>query len=55
MPSQSVLSNDQKRAISALRYDPNIVVTRPDKGNNVCVLNHTDYISKMLSILNDQS
>jgi len=52
-PSQPVFSIDQKRAISALRNDPNIVVTCPDKGIGGCVLNRTDYISKMRLILND--
>ena len=54
-PSESVLTNDRKSALTSLRNDPNIVITRPDKGNGVCILNHCDYVSKMLTILNDQS
>ena len=54
-PSESALTNDQKSALASLRNDPDLVIIRPDKGNRVCILNLCDYVSKMLTILNDQS
>ena len=41
--------------IKSLRSNNNIVITKPDKGSGVVVLNRTDYISKMQSILQDQT
>ena len=52
-PSKSVLSNDQKSALASFRNDPDIVITRPGKENGVCMLNRRDYVTKMLTILND--
>ena len=52
-PSKSVLTNDQKSALASLRNDPDIVITRPDKENGVCMLNRRDYVTKTLTILND--
>ena len=48
-------SNDQKDALYSLRNDPNIIITRPDKGNGVVILNRCDYVNKMYDILNDVS
>ena len=36
-----------------LSLDKNIVITRPDKGNGVVIMDRTDYVSKMESILSD--
>ena len=32
------------------RNDPDIVITRPDKGNGVVILNRCDYVNKMNDI-----
>ena len=53
--SNSVLSHDQKEALYFLRNDPNIVITGPDKGNSVVILNRCDYVNKMYDISNDVS
>ena len=52
--SNSVLSNDQKDTLYSLRNDPNIIITRTDKGNGVVILNRCDYVNKMYDILNDK-
>lgn len=39
--------------LKKLASDPNIYVTRPDKGCGVVLLNRTDYIDKVNSVLND--
>ena len=38
-----------------LSKDENIIVTRPDKGNGVVLMNRDDYVSKMDVILNDRT
>lgn len=43
------------RAIKSLRTNERIVITRPDKGTAVCILDREDYVSKMNAILSDQS
>ena len=39
-------------AIKSLRSNDKIIITKPDKGSGVVILNKSDYISKMNSILN---
>ena len=41
-------------AIISLRNDPDIVLLKPDKGNGVVILNRSDYVKKMQTILNDK-
>ena len=43
------------RAINRLRKNDNIIITKPDKGFGVVLLNKSDYIDKMNKILDDQS
>ena len=47
------LRKEHLRTISELKRDNNIILTRPDKGNGVVVLNRDDYNKKMLAILSD--
>ncbi|CAF4308954.1 unnamed protein product, partial [Rotaria sp. Silwood2] len=42
-----------RRLLQNLKNDKSIVVTRPDKGRGVVLLDKADYLSKMHSILND--
>jgi len=42
-----------QEAHNSLCNDNSIIVTKPDKGNGVVVLNRTDYVSKMEDILSD--
>ena len=41
--------------VNQVTYDKNIVISRPDKGNGVVILNRDDYICKVNSILDDSS
>ena len=47
-----VLQN-KLRVLGELRDDSNIVITKPDKGKGVVVMNQSDYDGKMLEILSD--
>ena len=42
-------------AINRLRKNDDIIVTKPDKGSGVVLLNKSDYVDKMNKILDDQS
>ena len=48
------LDREHLAALRALRADPSIVVTKPDKGNGVVVMDRSDYVAKMLTILSDE-
>ena len=51
-----MLSSINRDIISKLRNlsrDPNIIITKPDKGSGVVVQNKFDYIEKMNMILQD--
>ena len=43
------------QATRSLRCNENIHVTKPDKGSGVVIINKSDYISKMIFILQDNS
>ena len=43
------------RAINRLQNNHVIIITKPDKGSGVVVLNKSDHVDKMNKILNDQS
>ena len=45
---------EQFAVIKTLRQDSSLVITRPDKGSGVVILNHHDYVDKMSVILNDK-
>ena len=42
------------QAIKALRSNDDILITKPDKESGVVIMNKTDYIFKMESILHDE-
>ena len=52
---QSNLSNDELDAFHKLLQQRNLIISKPDKGNGVVVLDKTEYIHKMNNILNDQT
>ena len=52
-PTKNTLK--KHKILKKLKDDPNIVITRPDKGNGVVILDRKDYISQMLEIFNDRS
>ena len=43
------------RAITSLRKNDDIIVTKPDKGSGVVFSNKSDYVDEMNKILDDQS
>ena len=51
----SSLSEVQRNALQSLRDDSAIVISKPDKGNGIVIMNKSDYFSKMLPILNDKT
>ena len=49
------LSFTELNSLKKLAKDPNIVVSKFDKGNVVAILNTSDYKEKMLKILNNRT
>jgi hypothetical protein len=41
--------------LKSLKQDKSIIVTRPDKGRGIVLMNKSDYLSKMHAILNDST
>ena len=52
-PQSQNLEKEEHLALRNLAQDKGLVVTRPDKGNGVVLLNKSDYVEKMMDILND--
>ena len=50
-----MMQNECYQAIKSLRRNEKILITRPDKGSGVVILNKNDYVTKMENILNDAS
>ena len=55
--SKSILNEGQNCALKSSRKDRDIVITKPDKGNGVVILNRNDYVDKTYntSVLNLKS
>ena len=49
------LTKEEQSALKSLALDRSIVIMKPDKGNGIVILNKNDYITKMLTILQDPS
>ena len=47
------LDTDHLKALNGLKKRHDIIITRPDKGNGVVVLDRSDYLEKMEMILSD--
>jgi len=43
------------QAIKSLRMNEDIIITKPDKGSGVGILNRNEYNDKMMTILNDNT
>ena len=50
-----VFNKSDIATLNNLGKDPNIVITRPDKGKGVVVLNKNEYLNKTYEILNDRT
>ena len=55
IPPKSIFSDDEFKIIEGLQKDNNIYLIKPDKGNGVVIINRTDYNSRMLNILDDNT
>ena len=49
-----MLGDQHRQVIKLLRNNNNLVISKPDKGACVVLLDHVDYVNKMLQILNDE-
>lgn len=45
------LGKEHMKTIKELRQNHDVIITRPDKGNGVVIMNRTEYVEKMTSIL----
>lgn len=54
-PHNTTLTKEEHCALKSLKNDDSIIITRPDKGNGVVLLDKSDYIQKVHDILNDKS
>ena len=52
---RSILTKKHKEALRELQNNKDIIISRPDKGSGVVIMNKSDYIDKLHSILNDCS
>ena len=50
-----LMHRERFEAIKSLRLNSDIIITKPDKGPGVVILNKSDYLTKVNSILNDSS
>jgi len=48
------LSEDEWKALKELKMNNDIIIYKADKGNAIVILNKSDYVSKMKSILNNR-
>ena len=54
-PFRDPVNDERIRILTTLKDDENIIITRPDKGKGVVVMDKCDYNEKMNDILNDRS
>ncbi|OON23920.1 hypothetical protein X801_00167, partial [Opisthorchis viverrini] len=50
---QYLITKKHKDSLRELRARDDLIISRPDKGNGIVVMNKTDYIRKMTDILAD--
>ena len=53
--SEKNLSKEEVKALNNLVRNKDIVIQKADKGNNIVILNRSDYISKLNKMLEDTS
>ena len=52
---KNILSKEQWSALNDLRNDDSIIITKPDKGNGVVIVNRLDYLHKMKLLISDET
>ena len=50
-----IFSKEEWEALKDLRKDDSIVITKPDKGNGVVIVNKQDYLTKMKQLISDET
>ena len=50
---KNILNKDEWKALTDLRKDDSIIITKPDKGNGVVIISRLDYLSKMKHLISD--
>ena len=51
-PSKSSLK--KQKILQKLRSQKNIIITHPDKGNGIVILNRSDYMKSMTELISDK-
>ena len=54
-PADFSIHKEHFQAIKSLRSNDQIIITKPDKGSGVVILNKSDYIQKMGNIFDDKA
>ena len=49
------LNKEEWEALKNLRKDNSIIITKPDKGNGVVIVNKLDYLTKIKQLISDQT
>ena len=49
------LKKEEWKALHDLQNDDTIIITRPDKGNSVVIVNRIDYLNKMKQLISDET
>ena len=50
---KNILNKDEWKALTDLRKDDSIIITKPDKGNGVVIISRLDYLDKMKHLISD--
>jgi len=50
-----ILSKEEWEALTDLRKDESIIITKPDKGNGVVIINKLDYLNKVKLLISDET
>ena len=50
-----ILSKEEWTAITDLRNDDSVIITKPDKGNRIVIVNKLDYLNKMKQLVSDET
>ena len=50
-----ILSKEEWEALTDLRKDDGIIITKPDKGNRVVIINKLDYLNEMKLLVSDET
>ena len=50
-----ILSREEWTLLNDLRKDDSIIITKPDKGNGIVIVNKLDYINKIKQLVSDKT